>query len=198
MAPRHLRVAAGDDGFDPWSTDDGGNYSRKKFYVGSGSRESSENMGQVRVPNYLRAQMQRIIEQRIIPQYGTKHDFIRDAIYHRLKDLVEMEEIGFAPEVAAQIRALLADADTEHEMLLAEQATTRVERHGQLIKLYYDNGNYGRMWEACDRARLVALSMETTHRAALLAEVAKYEELAGAVAPKPEPTEKPRLVRRVR
>lgn len=80
--------------FDPWELNDGDNdYDRGHFYTRTVlTKKKGGNPHNVQVPlnqdHYL--MMLKIIQQRMVPAYDTVQDLIRDAVYHRLHDLMEM------------------------------------------------------------------------------------------------------------
>lgn len=100
-------VSAGSSA-DDWELDGGDDERRdpRKFYV-TASR-GSENLGQVRVSARDVVLVQQILSQRLVPDYKTTQDFVRDAVHHRI---LELQELGV---LAGALRMEVRLSEAEH------------------------------------------------------------------------------------
>lgn len=88
----NLRVV--DDNFDPYTfeQDQKDPYSRDKFYTHSRDKKTGDRgTVQAQVAGGLLHEIDALIAEKIIPEYRTRGDFVRDAITHRLHDIGEMK-----------------------------------------------------------------------------------------------------------
>lgn len=91
-----LRVVGGGDmadEYDPFATDKKG-YSEDKFYTKSTDGKGVSETKYVKMPPSMIGEMGELIARRIIPDYRTDGDFIRDAVIHRLHHIAEMMNDG--------------------------------------------------------------------------------------------------------
>lgn len=99
------------------SSDDGRNPGL--FYVSAG--RASDNIGQVRVNLRDKGIAEQIVAQRLVPEYRTPADFIRDAIHHRL---LELQEMGVLEgELIAEVRL----AEVEYRLMAMAERQRQVE-----------------------------------------------------------------------
>ena len=109
---------AEDEGRDP-----------SEFYVSAG--RASDNIGQVRLSLRDKGLAEQIVAQRLIPEYRTVADFIRDAVHHRL---LELTELGVLNEEFANRVTL---ADTEYRvMAMAEHQRAVTATMDQIRELF--------------------------------------------------------------
>ena len=69
-----------------WGTEDP-HYSPDKFYTRGSDGQGNSSVSHVRMAPEVVGEIQSIIERRVIPEYRTAADLIRDAVVHRLKYL---------------------------------------------------------------------------------------------------------------
>lgn len=94
-ATRRLR-AVGDmagDTFDPFATDKKG-YDKDKFYTKSTDGKGVSETKYVKLPPSIIGEVGELIAARVIPDYKTDGDFIRDALVHRLHEIADMRQDG--------------------------------------------------------------------------------------------------------
>lgn len=156
------------DTSDPFSLDDGTEYSIDTFYVGSRDRDKESITVAVPIPRGIMAQIEAIIQQRRIKHYKTKQDLIRDAVYHRfhyIKNLLD------DPQMERSLRTLLAEGELERRMAdidKRDEILSRFEEGLNKAMVAGDRQNLGEilvdgdrlieMWPACGaRERLAAL-----------------------------------------
>lgn len=82
-----------DDRFDPFATEKKG-YSPDKFYTKSTDGKGVSETKYIKVPPSLIGEIGELVAARVIPDYKTDGDFIRDAIVHRLHEIAEMRQDG--------------------------------------------------------------------------------------------------------
>jgi hypothetical protein len=64
-----------------------GTYDPNQFYTSASDRQGHGKEIRTQVPTEVRAEISKIIESNIIPDYQTASDLVRDAIVHRLHTL---------------------------------------------------------------------------------------------------------------
>lgn len=84
------------DSYDPYEfeQDTQTPYSRERFYTKSRDKTGEKDNVRVQFPGGLGHEVDALIAEKIIPEYATRQDFVRDAIVHRLHDIAEMKEMG--------------------------------------------------------------------------------------------------------
>jgi hypothetical protein len=113
--------------FDPWKTDDGSQYSRIKRYTWAGGNDA-ENMGQLKLGGREVRFIQALVQQRRIPEYDTWQAFVRDAVYHRIRDIRFILETDLPPDMQAEVDMMIARAAVEHD---ASRVKKRAAGHRQ-------------------------------------------------------------------
>ena len=73
---------------DPWEGDDdrtsGTVYDIDRVYCAGVRGERGGEIFSLRLASHIAYEIRALIEQRVVIEYGTASDFIRDAVYHRL------------------------------------------------------------------------------------------------------------------
>ena len=140
-------------GHDPFATDDeadNSGYSRNKFYVETvRKKRDGGNPKNLQVPiepvDY--EIMSQILHQRLVPQYKTLQDLVRDAIHHRIHDLTHgVFEDGLKIYLADEKfvdydrkrRVMIEIAETTRQM---KEETLAVEQLNEGLKHAVNGGN---------------------------------------------------------
>lgn len=126
---RQLRIV-GDDTLTPepapsaraeaneaaWNTG-GGEEKRdpREFYVSAG--RASDNMGQVRLSLRDKGIGEQIVAQRLVPEYRTFADLVRDAVHHRI---LELQELGVLDEALCR-EVRLSDLEYQLQKMAEKQ-----------------------------------------------------------------------------
>lgn len=91
-----------------WDLDDGTGYDENHFYVGSRDKGTKDTITiTVNVPMSVHHFIEEVLDRKLIPEYRTKKDFYRDAIWHRLNKLKEKLANGERSEELEQSLAVL-------------------------------------------------------------------------------------------
>jgi hypothetical protein len=90
----HLQPVPDPEAFDPWQfRQEDTSYDRAKFYTKSRDKDGGQSV-QYQVSRSILRDVDELVAEKIVPEYRTRGDFVRDAIYHRLKDISEMKAMG--------------------------------------------------------------------------------------------------------
>lgn len=104
---------------DPWEAANRPSYTRNKFYTRSRDQFGATENQQIKFsPNTLGA-ISAIIASKQIPDYRTSSDFVRDAVIHRLKDVMAMQADGSLDYLQEQV---------DEECLASEVAKIKTRR----------------------------------------------------------------------
>lgn len=173
---RRARLELVDDGYvagtsptqpatmEDWELD-GGEETRdpRSYYVSAG--RASDNVGQVRLSLRDKGLAEQIVAQRLIPEYRTVADFIRDAVHHRL---LELTELGV---MTGDLAARVTLAETEYRVgHMAEQQRAVQATMDQIRELFTLNRR-----NPTEMANLLASALD-------LAEVAADQQRAEILA----------------
>lgn len=110
-----------------WGTGD--NYDPSQFLTRDPDPKGDGVDLRTKVSRGTNAQIQSIIEQRLVPEYQTKADFVRDAVLHRLRYLAEQHD-AMTTAQRGRIRTTIHAAQIEYTRDWVE----RNELNVQLVK----------------------------------------------------------------
>ncbi len=128
---------------DAWDTaDDDPGYDPHHFYTHSQDKKGHSFHARVNLPKPLAGAIGALVQSGRIPQYRTTEDVIRDATYHRVKQIAHAIDDGELEE-AVDMAMLLAD---ELQMIAKED-----EAESLLAAM---RSNIERMWARGERAAL--------------------------------------------
>jgi hypothetical protein len=156
-----------------WGTTDP-SYSPHHLYTGSTDGKGNSHEVRVRIPPTVAGQIASMIEQRAVPGYRTGADFVRDAIIHRLKFLVD--EMVDNPKVLRGVKGELSLAALQR---MSEEISRHEEQVQQLrdgLKRASDNGNEQYLREAVGYAWDVVEGMEEPWKSRAVEEIRKWEK----------------------
>lgn len=108
----NLRVV--DDSFDPYSFEQETKdpYARDRFYTSSRDKKTGDKGHvQAQIAGAILHEIDALIAEKIVPEYRTRGDFIRDALTHRLHDIGEMKEQG---RLSKRLNSFILLMDMEH------------------------------------------------------------------------------------
>lgn len=128
-----LRVVGGNsvpDEYDPFATENNG-YSVDAFYTRSTDGNGVSETKYVKLPPSLLAGIGDLVASRVIPEYRTEADVIRDAVYHRLHHVAMMKRDGKLVRLINR-QIMLARASSHlHEM---SELETLIEQHSAAME----------------------------------------------------------------
>lgn len=78
------------DAWDPHSMFEPVDYSVDNFYTNTTLGEEGSTQFRATISRVLMHRVEAVVQQRVVPDYETVQDFIRDAVYHRLMYLTEL------------------------------------------------------------------------------------------------------------
>lgn len=117
---------------------DTGDYDPHHFYTGSSDDDGSISMT-VRLPAGVYQQVQAIIQQRTIPNWGTMQELARDAIIHRLH--FAMFEYRTTAALTRMLEVERARARTAQARHLRETQQAAVDEIRDELKALHDRGD---------------------------------------------------------
>lgn len=149
---------------DPFATEDTSDqgYERSKFYVETvRKKREGGNPKNLQVPiepvDY--EIMSQILHQRLVPQYNTLQDLVRDAIHHRLHDLthgdfkdglkIYLTDQKFV-EYDAKRRIMIEIADNARQI---KEETLAVEQLNEGLQGAANNGNRQHVYQLLEHAQ---------------------------------------------
>lgn len=138
--PVPLRVVGREDvnnGFDPFSTENNG-YSVDAFYTRSTDGNGVSETKYVKMPPSLLAGIGDLVASKVIADYRTEADFIRDAVYHRLHHVAMMKQDGKLVRLVNRQIMLARAANNLHEMAELENL---LEQHGAAMEQAHSTGD---------------------------------------------------------
>lgn len=140
----------GMSGHDPFQLDPGEGYSETKFYTKSTDGKGNSETKYMKLSPTILAIVGQMIARHKFPAYKTEADFIRDAVYHRLHRLAELEANGeFADMVNRSIHAAAVHA---HQQDMAE-CSNLIQSHSDAMRYCADNKDWIGMAKALEMAR---------------------------------------------
>lgn len=127
---------------DPWSlTSD--SYSPDSFFTRATDGNGHDTVMSLKVSPALMGEIQRLVQSRIIPQYRTHSDLVRDALIHRLRYLADefdgsvdlsalvveqrQAEIDRMASQRASWRKLIADLEAQLDDLIGQNELDEAE-----------------------------------------------------------------------
>lgn len=109
-----------DSAKEGWGTEpDPHEYSLERVYKAAADRRGHSQPIQARMDTEIVGSLAELIASRLIPDYGTVSDFIRDAIYHRLHYWQEKIAQGWSPRLSAAMA--LMEIDARHNTLMSHR-----------------------------------------------------------------------------
>lgn len=138
---------------DPFVTD-AKKYSRKKFYTRSTNSHDHQKSLTTMFPQDLHAAVYRMVD--LVPDYRTHHDLIRDAVYHRIRELEEMidEEM---PGDTRQTLELMTVQDTVREQIQLRQQLCKGARDS--FDEAYESGDADLLQQTIEAHRIMVSAM---------------------------------------
>ena len=158
---------------DPWGVAQSNKYSVDNFYTGTSGNNTTTNIGAVRLPSSLYAEMAALIQSGVVPEYRHMQEIIRDAVIHRMKYLGEQRKQGnLVREVTVHMR--LDAIDKLKKRREACEAIVRTSRDEFTIASGEENlhGIVDSLREAIDSLEILA----QPYRGQMEEMILKYEE----------------------
>lgn len=128
-------------------------YSRDRFYTQSTDKHGHKSTIRAEVPPGLMAEVGEIVASKVIPEYKTTRDFVRDAVFHRAHDIAEMIKSG---ELRRELSTAMAIENLsayrrreEDEITLAQMFDDRLNENRSAferayVKMYADSATTDR------------------------------------------------------
>lgn len=159
---------------DLWAVDDG--YSVDKYYTRATDNKGHGSTLYARMLTDVAEQIAKIVQSNVIPEYKTHQDFIRDAIYHRLRYL---SDNGFIKhdDVILRIRALEGFMREEQRRIEYEETLKLVDK---TLSAYISHGAEGiiRAKQVIDEIHENVIQIQDAYWAKRYTEaIAKFEQM---------------------
>jgi len=161
---------------ESWATvDDQDAYDPTRFYTYSQDKKGHSVTIRVNIPKPLAGELSNLAKSGTVPAYRSTEDVVRDALYHRTKQIARMVDNGEL-EVSVDMAMLMSDEmqmmdESEH----AEQLIDAVRTNAQTI-YNRDGGNVTRLKRYLAQRREMADSIPTPYRKDYLSAIEDYEK----------------------
>ena len=156
-----------------WGTQDP-SYGPEKLYTkGTDGRGNSHEV-RVRMPPTVVGQIQSMVEQRLIPEYKTSADFVRDAVIHRLKWLEE-NSLAENSDTARRMRGVVASAELQRLADEMRDADEQVDMAKQNLKAAHKTGNERMLRRAVEHCWDIAEGLEEPWKSRVEEEIREYQ-----------------------
>lgn len=143
--------------FNVFGLETGGGYSPERFYTRSVNKDGHGEKMNIRVPQGLDTQMHKAVADH--PQYHTMHDFIRDAVVHRLEYL--QHHHGISPETEAMLQIERLRADDQREDQIIETMRDAVRDLDESLRFAWESGDVAMFMQKLDRGSLLVDQMRS-------------------------------------
>ncbi len=160
---------------DSWSTvDDDDFYDPKRFYTHASDKHGHSFTTRVGIPKPMAGELAAIVESRAVPAYRSIKDFVRDAIYHRAKQIsraIDNGELEYAVDMAMLASEELQIIDeAEQADLLIDTIRTNAQA------MFARDGSRPRLKRYLASRKELADSIPEPYRDDYLAAIADYEK----------------------
>lgn len=157
--------------FAQWlETDEAKRPGRDEFITFSSDDRGQQVSMKVNVSPGIATIMSQIVEQGVVPAYRTRQDIVRDALVHRLWDIVDGATLdGAAIEM---LHAETIDTDLRTAVERVERGKAVVSQARDALKALQGEPGF---WTVLEKVRAKALGMGEPYRRQLLEIVAQYE-----------------------
>lgn len=142
--------------FQVFTLESGGGYRPDRFYTRSVNRDGHGEKMSIRVPQGLDTQMHKAVADH--PQYHTMHDFVRDAVVHRLEFL---QHYTGSPETEAMLQIERLKADDAREDQIIETMRDAVRDLDESLRFAWESGDIAMFMQKLDRGSLLVDQMRS-------------------------------------
>lgn len=161
---------------ESWATaDEQDAYDPTRFYTYSQDKKGHSVGIRINIPKPLAGELSNLAKSGTVPAYRSTEDVVRDALYHRVKQIARMVDNGEL-EVAVDMAMLMSD---ELQMMdEAEEAKELIDAVRSNAQAIYarDGGNMTRLKRYLAQRRELADSIPLPYRADYLSAIEDYEK----------------------
>ena len=170
---------------ESWTTiDEHDYYDPSRFYTHSEDRKGHSFHIRANIPKPLAGELSSLVQSGIVPAYRSIGDIMRDAIYHRVKQISQMVE-GSELEQAVDMAMLLSEElKMVDEAAHAEQLIDALRTNAQ--SMFARDGNTKRLKRYLAQRREILDSIPEPYRDDYLAAIVDYEQRIAKVEKKDE------------
>jgi len=171
---------------DSWETSgDPEVYDPSRFYTHSQDKKGHGVSLRVKIPTPLAAEISVLTQSGMVPAYRSPNDVVRDAIYHRVKQIARMLDNGEL-DTAVNMAMLMSDEmKIVSEAQEAEELIDALRTNAHAIYSRGDAGAVTRLKKYLADRRDVADSIQEPYRSDYLAAIEDYEKRITAGKKKP-------------
>ncbi len=157
---------------ESWEVDEGDFYDPNEFYTASQDKKGHSFHARVNLPKPLGGAMGALIQSQAIPQYRTVEDLMRDATYHRVKQIARALDDG---ELEAQVDMAMLHAQELQITETAQHADELIDSMQTNAAMYWQRGDMRALKKYLAERRQVADSLVEPYRTDYLAVIKTYE-----------------------
>ncbi len=160
---------------ESWATvDDSEAYDPTRFYTHASDAKGHSKQIRVNIPNPLAGELSNLTKSGSVPAYRSPEDVVRDALYHRTKQIARMIDNGEL-EVSVDMAMLMSDEiQLQSEAAEAEHLIDAIRTNAQAM--YIRDGNTTRLKRYLAQRREMADSIPEQYRKDYLSAVSDYEK----------------------
>jgi hypothetical protein len=160
---------------ESWDTvDDSEAYDPTRFYTRASDNQGHSNQIRVNIPKPLAGELSNLAKSGTVPAYRSTEDVVRDAIYHRTKQIARMVDNGEL-EVSVDMAMLMSDEiQLQSEAAEAEQLIDAIRTNAQAM--YIRDGTTTRLKRYLAQRREMSDSIPEQYRKDYLSAISDYEK----------------------
>lgn len=160
---------------ESWSTiDDADFYDRSRFYTHSEDKKGHSFHLRANIPKPLGGELGSLVQSGMVPAYRSLGDIVRDAIYHRVKEVSAMIDAG---EVEQAVDMAMLHSEELRMLDEAEQADQLIEAlRANASAMFSRDGSRSRLKRYLAQRREIADSIPEPYRADYLAAVDDFDQ----------------------
>jgi hypothetical protein len=159
---------------ESWSTvDDADFYDRTRFYTHSEDKKGHSFHVRANIPKPLGGELGSLVQSGMVPAYRSVGDIVRDAVYHRVKEVSNMIDAG---EVEQAVDMAMLHSEELRMLDEAQQAEQLIEAlRTNASAMFSREGDRARLKRYLAQRREIADSIPEPYRADYLAAVDDFD-----------------------
>ena len=160
---------------ESWSTvDDTEFYDRTRFYTHSEDKKGHSFHVRANIPKPLGGELGSLVQSGMVPAYRSVGDIVRDAVYHRIKEVSSMIDAG---EVEQAVDMAMLHSEELRMLNEAEQADHLIEAmRANASAMFSRDGDRSRLKRFLAQRREIADSIPEPYRQDYLAAIDDFDQ----------------------
>lgn len=170
---------------ESWSTvDDADFYDRSRFYTHSEDKKGHSFHLRANIPKPLGGELGSLVQSGMVPAYRSVGDIVRDAVFHRIKEVTAMIDAG---EVEQAVDMAMLHSEELRIMAEAQQADELIESlRANASAMFSRDGDRTRLKRYLAQRKEISDSIPEPYRNDYLAAIADFEQRLAKEDKKPK------------